>query len=318
MIRLRDDFGDELRKAQDQLRLAEPTIAKSRATLEEIDARLAQLDPPPMLLDAANEIESLQERLGAVEKASQDRVRLETFQQDAEHQARRILRDLARPIDLDEAETLRLRADEPIDDPQAGTAVRPDFAVRLMPRDRQSPAMTIKSERQEKELAELEQPPDVEPLRRAVSQARKAGDLDARLGETRGQLVLAEKKAKTALAQLPGWTRSAEDLGQPGHPPDATLDQFESRAQEMARQQRSVTERMAAEDESIRELESRLQSLELEHDVPTEEVLLAARRPPRGRLAARQGRLARPRTRGRGPRRVPRRVCAEGNTRLGL
>ena len=113
VIRLRDDFGDEFRSAQDQLRLAEHTIARSRATLEEIDARLAQLDPPPLLLDAASEIESLQERLGAVEKASRDRVRLENYQQDAEHQARRILRDLARTIDLDEAETLRLRADEP-------------------------------------------------------------------------------------------------------------------------------------------------------------------------------------------------------------
>ena len=80
---------------------------------EEIDAQLAQLDPPRVLLDAADEIESLQERLGAVEKASQDRVRLENFQQDAEHQARRILRELGRTIDLDEAETLRLRADEP-------------------------------------------------------------------------------------------------------------------------------------------------------------------------------------------------------------
>ena len=70
VIRLRDDFGDEFRKAQDQLRLAEHTITRSRAALEEIDAQLAQLDPPRMLLDAANEIESLQERLGAVEKAS--------------------------------------------------------------------------------------------------------------------------------------------------------------------------------------------------------------------------------------------------------
>ena len=75
VIRLRDDFGDELRKAQDRLREAEPTIARSRATLQEIDSRLAQLDPSPLLLETASEIESLQERLGAVEKANHDRVR---------------------------------------------------------------------------------------------------------------------------------------------------------------------------------------------------------------------------------------------------
>ena len=33
VIRLRDDFGAEFRKAQDQLRLAEHTIAKSRAAI---------------------------------------------------------------------------------------------------------------------------------------------------------------------------------------------------------------------------------------------------------------------------------------------
>ena len=113
VIRLRDDFGAEFRKGQDQLLLAESTITKSRTMLEEIDAQLAQLDPPRMLLDAANEIESLQERLGMVEKASTDRVKLENWQLDCEHQARRILRELGRASDLDEAERLRLRVDEP-------------------------------------------------------------------------------------------------------------------------------------------------------------------------------------------------------------
>ena len=57
----------------------------------------------------------------------------------------------------------------------------------------------------------------------------------------------------------------------------ATLDQFEAQLQEMTSQERSLAERIAAEDDSIRQIESRLQSLELEQDVPTEEVLLAAR-----------------------------------------
>ena len=65
------------------------------------------------MLDAAGEIDSLQERLGAAEKAEQDRGKLEGFQNDAEHEARRILRELGRTIAVDEAESLRLRADEP-------------------------------------------------------------------------------------------------------------------------------------------------------------------------------------------------------------
>jgi uncharacterized protein YhaN len=276
VIRLRDDFGKELGKAQDQLRLAEHTIARSRAAIEEIDVQLVQLDPPAMLLDCVNDIESLQERLGAVEKASHDRVRLEGFQQDAEHQARRILRDLARPLDLDDAEALRLRADEPTKIRGLGQRFaqlngQADVARKTIARHEDQIA------RQEKDLANLSQSVDVEPLRRAVSQARKAGDLDARLAEIRGQLALADKKAKAAVSQLPGWNRSADELGGLAVPLSATVDQFESRLQEITGQERSLTERIARENDAIRQLESRLQSLELERDVPTEEALLAAR-----------------------------------------
>ena len=102
----------------------------------------------------------------------------------------------------------------------------------------------------------------------------------------------AEKKAKIALAQLPGWSRSAEDLEHLAIPLSATLDQFESQLQEMTWQQRSLAERMGAEDDSIRQLESRLQSLELEQDVPTEEIMSGGTSAPRPRLATRQEQLA--------------------------
>ena len=87
VIRLRADFGVELRTAQDQVHQAEHTIARARDAVEEIAGQLARLDPPGLLLDAAEEIESLQERLGAVEKAELDRGKLEGFQNDAEHAA---------------------------------------------------------------------------------------------------------------------------------------------------------------------------------------------------------------------------------------
>ena len=131
--------------------------------------------------------------------------------------------------------------------------------------------------RQEKDLADLEIPRDVEPLRRAVRQARKAGDLDARLTEARGKLARADKKAATALAQLPGWSRSAEALQSLPVPLNATIDLYESRFQDIAREEQALGERRTADDDAIRELEARLQSLELQHDVPTEEALLAVR-----------------------------------------
>ncbi len=277
VIRLRDDFGTESRNAQNQRRQAEHAIARSRAAILDIDSQLANLSRPIGLLDAADAIESLQENLGAVIKASKDRPRLETFVHDAEHQARQILRELGRSTDLGDAETVRLRTDEPAvihilgqqsaelrgqADPARLTIVRhEDLIARL-----------------ENELVNLEQPRDIEPLRRAVHQARKAGDLDGSLAEARDKLVRGEKAVATALTQLPGWDRSAQDLQMLAVPLEATLDRFESRFQEMTRQQQALDDRLATHDETIRQLETRLKSLELEQDVPTQEVLLAARK----------------------------------------
>ena len=57
----------------------------------------------------------------------------------------------------------------------------------------------------------------------------------------------------------------------------ATVDRFEANFEESTRQRRSLTERLAAEGASIRQVEAQLQSLELVQDVPSEELLLAAR-----------------------------------------
>jgi uncharacterized protein YhaN len=276
VVRLRDSFGDECRETQDALHLALRTIDQARATIDDLNARLAVLDPPRMLLDAAREIEALQQRLGAVEKADQDRVRLENFRLDDEHQARKILRELGRSTELDEAEALRLRVDEPtiiraLGQRHANLRGQADEARRTIARHEDQIA------RRQRELADLEPPRNVEALRRAFRQARKAGDLDARLAEARADLARAERKASLALSRLPGWRGLAENLQHLAVPLDATLGQFESAFQEAERDRRTLDDRRTAEDESIRQLEAQVQALELQHNVPTEDDLHDAR-----------------------------------------
>jgi uncharacterized protein YhaN len=276
VIRLRDDFGTEFREAEDQVRLAENTIVQLRGEIDEVDARMDQLDPPKLLLDAGADIESLQKRMGAAEKAAVDRIRLEQYRDDSEHHARRILRELGRPADLDQAESLRLRTDEPMVIRQLGQRSaelrgQADLARRTIVRHEDQ------IQHLDKAATELEHPRDVEPLRGVVRRARKTGDLDARRAEARTKLARAEKKASLASRQLPGWNRSAADLQRLSLPLGATLDQFEARFQTTRQTRQNLDERLAEEVESIRQTESRLQALELQQDVPTEKALQVAR-----------------------------------------
>ena len=226
-IRLRDDFGGESRLAFDELKRNEHVIAQSCAAIAKIDIQLAQLASPQMLLESAVDIESLQERLGAVEKAKLDRAQLVHLQSDSEHRSRRILRDLGRSIDLDAAETLRLRADEPTIIRKLGQ----QFA-ELRTQAEQARRTIARREdeirRQREELAGLEKPRDVESLRRVARKGREAGDLDTRLVDAWSELDQLERKASIALAQLPGWRYPAEELERLAVPLEATLERYES------------------------------------------------------------------------------------------
>ena len=173
----------------------------------------------------------------------------------------------------------------------------PSFAARPRRRGGRSPGMRTRSSDRRRSWPTWTTPRDVEPLRRAVRQARKAGDLDARLAEARGKLARAEKKAATALAQLPGWSRSAEDLQCLAVPLDATLDQFESRFQDI--DARAAVARRAAGRGRRRDPPARDPVA-----VPGAPARRADRGGPAGRahaagtgLAAGQGRLARRGTR---------------------
>jgi uncharacterized protein YhaN len=276
-VHLRDNFGAEFRATQDKQTLAEHATSKARAAILEIKASLATLNPARILLESAEGIEALQERLGAVEKASSDRVNVEGLQQENEHQARRLLRELGRPTDLEEANSLRLRADEPaiirgLGQKFAELRGQADEAQRTIARH----AEQIKN--REAELAKLEQPNDVEALRIAVRQARKAGDVEPRLSQARDQWIRAQKSGTSALAQLTGWQSTADVLQHLAVPLGATLDQMESRFLELSRRREALAEQVSKEKETIRERESSLHSLSLQQDVPSEEAVLAARR----------------------------------------
>ena len=238
VVRLREDFGAEFRETQNKLGLAEQTIKQTRLEIADIDARLDQLDLPRLLLDAGPEIEALQERLGAVEKATLDRIRIENFRDDSEHQSSTFSASWAIRRSRC-AESLRLRIDEPMVIRQLGQRSA-QLRGQAEERGGQSSATKTRSS-----ASTRPQPTwnsrDVEPLRVVVRRVRKAGDLDARLAEARGRLARVEKKASLTLSQLPGWSRSPEDLQRLSVPFGATLDQFEARFQAIAQDAKAST-----------------------------------------------------------------------------
>ncbi|MFO0958088.1 MAG: AAA family ATPase [Isosphaeraceae bacterium] len=271
---LRPGFGDEVRAAFAEKEAAGLIIDRSEERLRQISERLASLpDASAWLADGAA-IEALQREWGAVEKAIRDRARIEGFRQEDEHAARGLLRDLRQPVDLSAAESLPLRADEPL-------------AIRALANERSELAARADEARKairryEQQIGRIDgepidEPADVEALRRAARLGRKAGDLDLALANSLGKFRTTARELALALARLPDWSGDADQLRDLPVPLETKIGRFEKEYLELDQdEQRLRRDRDRIEAES-REIGAQLRALELNLSVPTEADLAGSR-----------------------------------------
>jgi uncharacterized protein YhaN len=123
-------------------------------------------------------------------------------------------------------------------------------------------------------LSKLEPPQETEALESALRQARDLGDLDRMLQSCRERLEAAESQTTRALAQLPLWTGSLEDLATACVPTLETIDCFETEFTSITREQ----EQFRAEERNVvaerAEAEGALERLrQIAGTVPTEDQL---------------------------------------------
>lgn len=274
---LPEDFGEKWRQAHAELDAARRQAAQARQDLEQIEAALGRLAVPEDLLAQAGRIEDLHRRLGQYQKDMKDRPERVLQRRELEHEAKEILRRLGRPPDLAEAESLRLRADEPVKIQNLGNrhqalVANLENARLLITRLRgQQDALRER-------LARLPAPPDPSALRQLVRRAEQQGDLEEALAAAQETLRQAEERAAVELARLPLWSGPLEALERLAVPPVETLDRFENALKEGRARGQNLGERLREEEDALRNLDGLVRQLTLQQEVPTEEDLAAARR----------------------------------------
>ena len=274
--RLRDDFSDDRRRAEDDLRNADRARGAAGRELAEIAEALERLEPPGAILAESAAIEDLQRRLGAhgKELVAIDRLRVE--RETLETSARATLRDLGRDQDLVAAGAQRLTLSER----QQVQILATDRRALLVERDETAKAIDEWKTTRDRAIATLDGldvPRDVEPLHRAVQRIQRGGDLESQLNKARADLAQRERQAASALKKLRPWFGTLMDLDSLAVPSESTILTCQS-AQEEA--DRVVTEarRLEAEAvEQVAELGRRLARLQGEGEVPGEADLDAAR-----------------------------------------
>ncbi|NCD26210.1 MAG: hypothetical protein EOL86_11560, partial [Deltaproteobacteria bacterium] len=261
----------------------EETIHGLRATREAAARRLASLRDKNaaiglnrVVLDQAEAIENIHQRLGEYRKGKADSPRLDGLRIAAKSAAAGLLRQIRPGLSVDEAEALRpglLKRKTVLSLGQKHEAVHQ--AARLAEARLADVRRDLAAARRERVALGLDR--DVIPLGEAVALARKIGDADAEI--LARETTIAQRRAAwdAALTRLGLWSGTVAGIRGAATPSPDSVDGFDREWRDIedeARRLESETDRLVQEQAGLtRDLR------EIEHaaEVPTEQELLACR-----------------------------------------
>ena len=235
----------------------------------DLDARIAALPLPELLLSREESITNLYQRLGSHLKAARDLPALQAELRTLEKDAGLLLEDLR----LKEPESSRLsggsrRKVQALASQHQALAAKVEDAGRLA----RNLLRQLESRREEREKV-----PDVTALRDALNGARRHGDLEEDLIVQRAALRHAETSAANALKRLGLWSGTLFELAVFTSPTIETIDRFEKSWQILE----NVVSQTAARIHEVKNKNTRcereMEELLRAGSVPSEAELVAAR-----------------------------------------
>lgn len=273
---LAEDFGPRRRALEEKGRTLRVRLDAAEARRRETVERMAALGAERNVIDHAEDIENLHQRLGAYRKGLEDRPGLDGMRKGYKTEAAHLLRRVRPELDVERAETLR-----------PGLAKRRTVQTLAQRHEavfqgvRQAGTRLAELQRdlesRRAELAALGREADGSALALAIGAARKAGDLD----EEQRQRVADGQRLRgvclAALERLGLWRGSLEAVLSLRLPLPETVNEFETALQGRDEELRRLRQEEERAVRSLESLERELRAIEHAAVVPSEAELADCR-----------------------------------------
>lgn len=273
---LPDDFEKQSSEFLLALRNADQQKTDAENALKSLNEDLAKLTIPEELLQEADATEAIRDRLGGHRKAMADRPKLETKFEEAENEAKEILRELGRAPDLSKIEELRLPNDKTVRIQNLGNQ-QEALAERLRSSRRDCDKTRSAISRIEEEIGNLQVPPDDEELKDVLETVQSGGDWEGQLRTLQEEIEELQGNAAIELNQLGLWSGELEELEELAVPSLETIDRYSDEMKAKEAEIKSARSRVTEKVDERSRLNEQLAKLELGQAVPTEENLHQAR-----------------------------------------
>ena len=273
---LAGDFSKRRQNIVTELDTAQAVKSHATSRLDDLQQQLDDINVSKDILNQAETIEALHERLGSHRKAMQDRPGLVAERAQLHTDVEALLKETRPGLPIDDIEELR-----PVLTKRA----------RIIELGNKQGALVDRAKRAEKELRnkvlgleELQDTrrelPDVKSsgaLNNAITAARRAGNLDKEVTNSNRQLNILEEQCTTELKRLPLWQGNLSGVLRLSVPASESIDRFEQEYETL----NSAIQRLQENKEKLtatgRNVEKSLDELQRTGTVPTEQDLEQAR-----------------------------------------
>lgn len=266
------DFSDRRRDLVTKLRIAENEEKQAIESLEAIDRAIVKIDVPEQLLENADDIEDVYQELGSYRKAAKDRSSLTVKKSSYEGDAKMILQGLRDDLTLEQADELRLGKADTIRIQELGNQ-HERFITKMEGAKEEKEKLNLRLNSLNDRIAELKEPKDTGQLLKTIEQILQQGALEDNYNSLILEIHKLKRAAGAALEKQPLWTGSLESIETLPVPLLETIDIFDKRigeAESTIQHQRLELEGL---QRSILEMDSQIEQLRLEQEVPTEDDL---------------------------------------------
>jgi len=252
-------------------------ISRAETSIAALEAKQSKLVIPENLIEQAAGIAELHQKVDTYREYSRQlqvaRAELAQLTQTAQSSLREINPTAA---SLAEAEKYRLPLEQKLSISEQANRY-PLLAERLINARKEVCKINEALQKKTAAQAQLGEPRSAAELYRAVDHAKKSGGLEAMLKQAGDQVRELEQEIALQLQGLPLWQGTWAELEKLTLPLPATVDRFEGDLAELEKQQKSIADKIAAEDRNIQEANRKLNEFKISGDVPTEGELVAAR-----------------------------------------
>jgi len=276
VIILPQDFAERRTKLEQEERTAQLQLEQLTTRLQILGEKLAGHSLNQALLDEADAIDELHQRLGEYRKGKADRPLREGQRIGARTTAAELLRQIKPELSLNDVETLRSGLSKRKTVQYLGS--RYEAILQAGKNARQQLQEIEKSlERASNERQQFSPVAETGNLARALLAAERAADLDREIGALEQEREKGERDCRAALNRLGLWGGTLEQVLHLALPLPETVNRFDEEFRTLVDEQRQLQAEREALEQNHAEVVEQLHHLESTSDVPAEEELAKSR-----------------------------------------